>query len=267
MAMMFPGMDPYLEQPQLWPDVHASFMVYLREYLRPLLHPRYIVSIEARVFVEGSDLEHGMIPDASIRHARPEPSQGSVVLLEADPMVEVVALPLEIEETYLTIRHRQAQQQIVTVLELVSPTNKYAGPGRDSYITKQREVRRSTAHLVEIDLLRHGPHVLAVPEELVHQQQPYDYLVCVNRAAAWRGRFQLYPRRLRDRLPRIRLPLTVPDPDVVLDLQAVLVRTYEAGGYEDVLDYSAPCVPPLSAEDQRWADALIRESLGQDPLG
>ena len=40
MGMMFPGMDPYLEHPQVWPDVHASFIVYLREYIRPLLGPR-----------------------------------------------------------------------------------------------------------------------------------------------------------------------------------------------------------------------------------
>jgi hypothetical protein len=35
MSMIFPGMDPYLEEPLLWPDVHASFIVYLREHLRP----------------------------------------------------------------------------------------------------------------------------------------------------------------------------------------------------------------------------------------
>jgi hypothetical protein len=79
----------------------------------------------------------------------------------------------------------------------------------------------------------------------------------------WREGFQLYPRRLRDRLPRIRLPLAAPDPDVVLDLQAVLARTYEAGGYMERLDYTAPCVPPLSPEDQCWADDLIRAALAQ----
>ena len=53
MSMIFPGMDPYLEDPQVWPDVHASFIVYLREYLRPLLRPRYVIAVESRVFVEG----------------------------------------------------------------------------------------------------------------------------------------------------------------------------------------------------------------------
>ena len=55
MSVLFPGMDPYLEGPLVWPDVHASFIVYLREHLRPLLRPRYLIAVESRVFVEGSD--------------------------------------------------------------------------------------------------------------------------------------------------------------------------------------------------------------------
>lgn len=263
MPLIFPDMDPYLEHIQVWPDVHASFIVYLSEHLLPLLRPRYIVAVESRVFVEGPGLEHPIIPDASVRLTHPELRSEAVAVLEADPMVEVQVSALEIQETYLTIRDRQAQQRIVTVIELVSPTNKYAGPGRASYVAKQTEVQHSTAHLVEIDLLRLGPHVLAVPEETARYHGPYDYLVCINRAVGWREGFQLYPRRLRDRLPRIRLPLAAPDADLVLDLQAVLARTYEAGGYVDRLDYSAPCLPPLSPEDQRWADELIREALAQ----
>ena len=57
MSMIFPGMDPYLEEPLMWPDVHASFIVYLREHLRPLLRPRYVIAVESRVFVEGPDTD------------------------------------------------------------------------------------------------------------------------------------------------------------------------------------------------------------------
>ncbi len=181
-------------------------------------------------------------------------------MLTADPAVEVRVAPLEVEETYLTIRDRQSQQQIVTVIEVVSPTNKYAGPGRVSYVAKQIEVRKSTAHLIELDLLRTGPHVVAVPEWAARQHGPYHYLVCVNLAGGLRDRFQLYPRSIQERLPRIRLPLATPDPDLVLDVQAVLARTYEASGYAERLDYSVPCTPPLASEDQRWADALIRQT-------
>ena len=64
----------HVEHPQVWPDVHASFIVYLREYLRPLLGPRYIIAIETRVFVEGPATDHPIIPDASVRPTRPEAS-------------------------------------------------------------------------------------------------------------------------------------------------------------------------------------------------
>ncbi len=256
--MMFPGMDPYLENPLIWPDVHASLIVYLREHLRPLLQPRYIVAVESRVFVEGPHTDHPIIPDAWVRPTETDQAQETSALLTADPAVEVRVAPLEVEETYLTIRDRQSQQQVVTVIEIVSPTNKYAGPGRVSYIAKQTEVRKSTSHLIEIDLLRTGPHVLAVPEWAARQHGPYDYLICINLAGGLRDRFQLYPRRIRERLPRIQLPLAVPDPDIVLDVQAVLARTYDASGYAERLNYTTPCVPPLAPEDQRWADSLMR---------
>jgi hypothetical protein len=263
MSMIFPGMDPYLEAPQVWTDVHASFIVYLREQLQPLLRPRYIVAVESRVFVEDPLREYPIIPDAWVRRTRTDEASGTVAVLEADEAVEVYVTPLHTEETYVTIRDRQSGQRVVTVIELVSPANKYAGPWRVSYVAKQKDVLDSTAHLVEIDLLRLGPHVLAVPEVSTYAYRPYDYLVCVNPAIDCRKRFSLYPRRLRARLPRIRLPLAAPDADIVLDLQAVLVRTYEAGGYEDRVDYTAPCRPALAPEDQAWADELIRQAHAQ----
>jgi hypothetical protein len=264
MSMIFPGMDPYLEDPQVWPDVHASFIVYLREYLRPLLQPRYVIAVESRVFVEGPHTDQPIIPDAWVRPTQTEMVHDTVTMLEADPAVEIQVAPVEVEETYITIRDRQSGQRVVTVIEVVSPTNKYAGPGRVSYIAKQTEVRKSTAHLVEIELLRTGPHVVAVPEWAARQHGPYDYLVCVNLAVGLRDRFQLYPRRVRDRLPRIRLPLAIPDPDIVLDVQAVMARTYDAGGYAERLNYTEPCVPSLSLEDQAWANTLIRQASLED---
>ena len=190
----------------------------------------------------------------------------AAAVLDADAPVEVRVPELEIAETYLQIIDLQMNQRVVTVVEVVSPTNKYSGPGRDSYLAKQSEVRRSDAHLVEIDLLRKGPHVVAVPERVVRGLAVYDYLICVNRAEGNRADFQLYPRSLRQTLPRFRCPLTAGDNDVVVNLQAVLERTYEFGGYQDLLHYEQPCIPPLSVEDQTWADSLIREKW-QPPGG
>ncbi len=109
-------------------------------------------------------------------------------------------------------------------------------------------------------MLRAGQHVLAVPEWAARGSGPCSYLICVNRAEGKRDRFEWYPRQLRQRLPRIRVPLGDGDPDVVLDVQAVLAQTYDAGSCRERLRYDRPCVPPLAVEDQAWADELIREA-------
>ena len=83
----------------------------------------------------------------------------------------------------------------------------------------------SETHLVEIDLLRYGHHVVSVAEWAARDCGAYDYLVCVNRARGRRDEFELYLRRLPERLPRIRVPLAEGDPDVILDVQAVLAES------------------------------------------
>ena len=50
MATPFPGMDPYLEHSDVWPDVHNSLIIALRDYLAPRVRPRYYVSIEQRAY-------------------------------------------------------------------------------------------------------------------------------------------------------------------------------------------------------------------------
>jgi hypothetical protein len=261
MSMIFPGMDPYLEDPQIWPGVHASFMVYLRDHLLPALRPRYIATVEERVYVEGPDC--AIIPDVWLRQTYPGKTTAATVVADEDAPVVVDALPLEVHEPYVTILDRRSNQRIVTVIEVVSPTNKYAGPGRQLYAAKQQEVLRSDTHLVEIDLLRTGPHVLAIPEATARRQGPYDYLISVNRATKQpQSSFELYLRGLRQRLPRIKIPLAGDDPDVKLDLQAVLEQTY-AAGYRERLNYAVPCNPPLAAADQAWANQLIQEAERQ----
>jgi hypothetical protein len=253
--MIFPGMDPYLENPQLWPGVHTSLIVYLRDQLQPRIRPRYLAVIEERVYLEGPDRQ--IIPDVRLQQQRPQAAAASVALAECDAPVRVRVSTQEVHEAFVAILDRHAGQRVVTVIEVVSPTNKYAGPGRVSYVEKQGEVLGGPVHLVEIDLLRGGPHVLAVPERTARAEADYDYLVSVNRAVERRDLFELYPRRLRERLPRVRVPLAGDDPDVPLDLQALIAQVYEAGGYADRIDYDRPCVPALPVADLAWATGLF----------
>ena len=48
MPTPFPGMDPYLEHPDMWRDVHHRLIVTLADHLAPALRPRYRVKVEVR---------------------------------------------------------------------------------------------------------------------------------------------------------------------------------------------------------------------------
>ena len=267
MEMIFPGMDPFLENPLIWSGFHSRFLVYLADQLQPQLRPRYIAAVEDRVFVEVPP--RSVIPDVWI-HERSASTRdgntGGVAVLdrasvetdEADEALSVSLMGTEIHESFIEILDRQSGQRVVTVIEVLSPTNKFPGPGRDSCLAKQHQVLTSTAHLIEIDLLRLGEHTLAVPQWTIKAQRSYDYLVSVNRAQGVRASFDTYPRTLRERLPRIRVPLAEGDRDVTLNVQAAVTRTYELGCYRDRLNYEKPCVPALSEADQVWANELIK---------
>lgn len=265
MAMIFPGMDPYLEAKLIWPGFHNALVVYIRDQLRPQLHPRYIAAVEDRIFLE--EPPRAMIPDVWIREQSSKWSGGGTALLEApvetealdadDPML-IELTDSEVHQSFIEILDRQSGQRVVTVIEVLSPTNKSPGVGREAYLAKQKDVWNSPVHLVEIDLLRGGGHTVLVPDDDVRFRRDYDYLVSVNRATRSRRRFETYPRLVTERLPRISIPLADGDRDVVLDVQAVVAQTYEAGSYQARLHYDQPCVPPLRAEAQAWAAELIR---------
>jgi hypothetical protein len=243
-------MDPYLEHRSLWPGVHNRLMVAIANQLQPRLVPRYLASIEERVYVESTQRE--VIPDVQIRQLQPIPGPAPAPSPAADAPVVVTVEGTEVHEAYLQILDRYADLRVVTVVEVVSPTNKSNRNGRRAYRAKQRETLAAQQHLVEIDLLRRGRHILAVPLEQTRELGAYCYLVSVNRWPA-RKKYELYPRQLRDRLPRIRVPLVSPDPDVTLDIQAALEQVYMDGAFYLRLRYQEPCVPSLSVADQVWA--------------
>ena len=64
MEMIFPGMDPFLENPLIWSGFHNALLVYIRDQLQPQLRPRYIAAVEDRVFLEVPP--RSVIPDVWI---------------------------------------------------------------------------------------------------------------------------------------------------------------------------------------------------------
>lgn len=225
-------MDPWLEHPARWPNVHQSLITYSRDALQSQVGDRYFVSIGERVFVEVSDPGH--YPDVSIVEAR----------------TDAVAQP---QEVFLEIFDGASGERVVTVIEILSPSNKRPGPGRDLYVRKQVEVLAATTNLVEIDLLRAGEPTVALPRQW-HGES--SYRVVVSKAVD-RARRELYPISLRDRLPRVAIPLLEGDRPAVLDVQAVFNETYEKGGFGRRIDYGQPPIPPLGTEDHVWAEKVL----------
>lgn len=168
----------------------------------------------------------------------------------AEPVeVTAVLLDEEVREARLVVIERDTRE-VVTVIEVLSPTNKVPGArGRDQYLARRQEVLASGTNWVEIDLLRAGEPVMvrtAMP--------PCDYAVYVSWRRA-RPTAKLWPIRLRQRLPVVAVPLNPADPDARLDFQKVFTSTYDVGAYGVSVDYRADPVPPDLAE---WADGLLR---------
>ncbi|MFI5455071.1 MAG: DUF4058 family protein [Isosphaerales bacterium] len=262
MPSPFPGMDPYLENPRLWPDVHHNLISGCQEILGAQLRPKYVVRIEERVYIgdESDDTFEPQlrIPDVEIA-SRPGWEETSIALSGeasqfevAEPVVATTWFEEEIHEAFLKITDLESSG-VVTVIEILSPTNKVSGsPGRKSFEQKRREVMYSPSHWVEIDLLR-GKRMVRDPKKI----GPHSYLVHVSKRGL-RPRGLLYPIRLPRRLPVIPIPLKPQDPDARLDLQAVLDRAYDRAGYDLRIDYRAEPRPPLDGELATWADQLLR---------
>ena len=258
MPSPFPGMDPYLEEPGLWPDVHHELMSVAREMLNRSLRPKYHVRIEERVYIsdENDPGRRVIVPDLRIAAVSEGYEPGfpnhSDALAIAEPIVCTTLIDDEIHEARLEIIDRQ-QQQVVTVIEILSPSNKVAGSrGRESYETKRREVMTSLIHLVEIDLLRTG-EAIQVRELL----PPADYIVHVSRKGS-RPKGIVWPILLTQRLPVIAIPLNPEDSDAPLDLQLVLNTAYDRAAYDLEIDYRIDPIPPLKSEAAVWAVELLR---------
>lgn len=259
----FPGMDPYLEHPAGWPNFHHLYITFASVALNHALPGHYVSRIGERIYLIPS--ERNLYPDVMVLE-RPVPRSAadpgvasSAVALATEPSGILTVLPEERHEGFIQIVRPGQEDTVVTVIEVRSPSNKASGSdGRELYRTKQQEVLRSSTNWVEIDLLRAGDHTVAPPRERLLSLGPWDYLT-VSRRGGPLGRYEVWLILLPDRLLRIRIPLAGEDPDVVLDLQAVLDRCYEEGAYARQLDYRREPVPPLEGDRTEWAHALLRE--------
>lgn len=257
MPSPFPGMDPYIEMSS-WGGFHSNLAVELQRRINPLVTPRYVARVEERVYLESQYPERAIVPDISLARAQRPASTIPIrsAVAELEPAPYLAALPDERTEPYLELVDTLSNE-VVTVIEILSPTNKRRGSdGFSEYRKKWLAVLRSPAHLVEIDLLRAGER----PSTMQPLKPNTDYCVLVHRANK-RPVIDVYEWPLRRSLPPLPIPLANGDPDVWIDLQSAFETIYEGAGFQFILPYHQPLAPPLRESDQSWAAERLQPLL------
>jgi hypothetical protein len=217
MPSPFPGMNPYLERAETWGGFHLQLIVGIQ--------------FQLVAQVDGCDVQL-----VARRYVHPPANPGDLPCTERRPVV--------------TVRHRQSSE-LVTVIELLSPTSKCAGPHREEYLSARAELLASPIHFVEIDLLRAGPRVP------VAGLPGCDYCALVRRAPGHEVEVRAW--RMRHPFPVIAVPLRAGEPDAQLNLRAVLDRLYDGAGCRNYIYFHAP-EPRLAPDDAAWAAQFLPAS-------
>jgi hypothetical protein len=256
MPSPFPGMDPWLEDSEVFPNLHDRLIIYLQDQLNSVLPAGYVATSRNRVWV---DDELRRDPDVSVfgRDRGPNGDASSATTLTGLVTIDQERLSDPWDELYLEILSAKGKR-LVTAIEILSLSNKKSGnTGRKMYQEKQRELRLAGVNLVEVDLLRGGTHTTLVPFKRLQEvigQFDYHISVMVGHSLTYLAA----AIRLTDRLPTIGIPLDPETPEVTMDLQPLLDRCYDGGRYPELVNYRLPCDPPLRPEQQTWAEGILR---------
>jgi hypothetical protein len=259
MASPFPGVDPYIEAQGYWQDFHHRFTTYACDAINEVLPKSYFAQLGELLRLAEMPVRAGrrILPDVTVLRgerstlgARSRERKGAGTALLEPVKVPLPSRYIEVRDAWIEIRHGSKQKAIAAV-EVLSPTNK-VGAGLAEYLLKRRKSIRQKNHLVELDLLLRGERL-----PMGRPLPPGDYYALVSRAEE-RPESDVYAWTIRDPLPSIPIPLSPPDPDVMLDLAAVFATAYERARYAELLDYSVPPSSVKKAADRAWAERTAR---------
>ena len=265
----FPGMNPYLERRDNWPDFHNDLVAQLRAHLGPQLPDHYRIGLEQRVEVEepfGPPAELAqMVPDVLVTDLDPAHQRrrmsGAADPARAKPAPDGgavrVRMPYEVKVNWLRVT-ATPNREVVTIIEVLSPTNKVPGEERRRYIRKREAILSAGVNLVEIDLLRNWA---PMPLETPPPASDYRILVC----RAWqRPDALLYPFHVHEAIPRFPLPLLADDAEPEVDLGPIIDGMHHTARYNLVAGYDAPPpAPEFPPETQAWVTERVAALLPQ----
>jgi hypothetical protein len=216
--------------------------------------------VEARIALIGFDEDDAVserIADVLLARrddGRGEPTAPDLGASFQTALLEPTVIPLakrqvEAHERWIEIV-KLPEQSLVTVIEILSPSNK-AGAGRSDYLAKRNElIDQETINLVEIDLLLEGSRM-----PMSRRLPPGDYYATVARAER-RPDAEVYAWSVRRPLPAVPIPLHIPDRDIPLQLAEVVSTAYDRGGFSRAMRYGDPLPPtlPINPADRAWAE-------------
>jgi hypothetical protein len=176
-------------------------------------------------------------PDVSVIYTGGGAVRTMAVLEDDKPYLVEFPLAEPYEEPYLEVQ-LVPDGEVVTVIELLSHTNKRAGDERRIYLQKRKELRAG--------------EVMPYTEHL-----PADYRIMIRRKEHSQ-QLQIYPFSVRQRIPVFPLPLLPDDQEPLIDLGALLQTVYDRARYRLVIDYTKPPEPRLTQADLEWAQACLQ---------
>jgi len=256
-------MDPYLESPAHWSDFHARFIYTLADAINSQLPDNYVARIGEHVMAisptlqEEGDDDPVYLPDVAVLGERAPTARGgglrapetgaeaSGAVMLSPVLLENIILMDDYVESYVQVV-RLPEMELITVLELFSPTNKY-GEGRGIYMKKRREFRNQKVNLAALDLIRAGGRLQ------FDRPLPSGHYHAFVSLADRRPQTEVYSWSIRDRLPVIPIPLRSKEQTIRVDLMKPFTTAYDAGRYGKIVNYKAsPPKPSLSASDAEW---------------
>ncbi len=222
MPCPLPGMDPYLENEKLWPAFQHQLVSCLYQILLPGLVDRYRARVNQRGYVSEQPLFTSIIREQHL-------------------------------EEYIEIRQR-SDDRLITLVDIVSPTNKLRSHGRTAYLETRSQARSQNASVVEIDLVLQGQPMLDYSRDGLPD---WDYAITVTRSTQ-AERYEIYTTTLQKRLPRFKIPLAHDDRDTVLDLQATFARCFDQGNFSSLINYKDDPQHRLKDDDLEWLKEMLR---------
>jgi hypothetical protein len=251
-------MDPYIEQSKLWVDFHNGLADEIRAHLNAKIRPTYFARMTPYTTYEVVEISQSRLqnirPDVGVMRRDVPASPGEPALVREEVTAVESAVEVESEVELLSVEIHHAEDEVlVTAIEILSPVNKQPShQAYTDYLRKRRELLRSNAHLIEIDLLRGGtrpPLKMDVPRA--------PYYIMLSRAEE-RPFVKVWPIPLNAKLPTVPVPLRAPDPDATLELGKVVANVYERGGYDVQIDYDGAVPPPaLLPEEKAWVQRVL----------